>query len=126
MDAEENTRHPRSTSSCGTPPTPTRRACRSSTEPELPISPRLVSNDIHMFRTIAAVAPVLAFVPDGMLPDPDPAMDTLVPVLPELIGRRRTLWFVVPDVRRGDPRVATMVDTFRAFAQSTVDGLDPR
>jgi DNA-binding transcriptional LysR family regulator len=87
---------------------------------EVVVRPRLVSSDVHALRVAAAHGLGLAFVPDALIPDPSPDLDTLVPVLTETVGRRRTLRLVVPTARAALPRVRALVELAQSFAVTVV------
>ena len=52
-----------------------------------PVSPVMITRHIHMIRQFAIAGLGISLVPDAQVPDPGVAEGTLVPVLPELIGR---------------------------------------
>lgn len=67
-----------------------------------PITPTVVSADVHALRQLAAAGGGLAFVPDGPFPDPG---DPLVPVLPDLVGRACPFQVLVPEALARSPQV---------------------
>ena len=80
----------------------------------LPVSPLLISADIHLLRGLAAAGHGVAFTPDGGIPEPD---RELVPVLPALIGRPCALRALVPEAMIRLPKGRAAVDLLREFMQ---------
>lgn len=81
----------------------------------LPVEPTLIVSDIHMLRQFVIAGLGLAFVPDAQVPDPSSEAGVIVPVLPDLIGRERSLRLVVPSVLSDLPRIKAVMRHVRAF-----------
>lgn len=75
-----------------------------------PVAPALVTSNIHMLRTCARAGQGIALAPDALLPDPADAKGALVPVLPDVVGRRRVLQLVVPAALAAVPKVRAALD----------------
>lgn len=74
------------------------------------VSPVLVTRHIHLIRQLVIAGQGIALVPDAMLPDPGVPDGTLVPVLPDVVGREVGLRVVVPAVLSEIPRIRAMLD----------------
>jgi DNA-binding transcriptional LysR family regulator len=83
------------------------------------VAPQMISPDIHMLRRAAVAGMGIAFLPDPGVPTPEDANESLVPVLPALIGRERSLQAVVPAVLSEIPRIRAVLDEIRAFVPTT-------
>jgi len=82
----------------------------------LRVTPQMTSPDIHMLRRCAAAGMGIAFVPSAETPTREDSDDTLVSVLPQLIGRERPLQAVMPAVLSEIPRIRAVLNEIRAFA----------
>lgn len=77
----------------------------------LAVSPVLVSTHIHWLRQCAIEGQGIAFLPDARLPDPGVApKDALRPVLPEQVGRARSLRVAIPQAIAELPRVKVVLE----------------
>lgn len=74
------------------------------------VSPVLVTRHIHLIRQFVIAGHGIGLVPDAMLPDPGVPDGTLVPILPELVGREIGLRVVVPAVLSEIPRIRALLD----------------
>jgi DNA-binding transcriptional LysR family regulator len=81
------------------------------------VEPVLVTADVHMIRQCVIAGAGIGFVPDGMLPDPGVPVGTIVPVLAEVIGRKRSLCVAVPTALAELPKLRAMLRHLRAFAE---------
>lgn len=79
----------------------------------LKVSPVLTAKHIHFLRQFAIAGLGIAMVPDGMIPDPGVPEGTLLPVLPDLLGREVSLRVVVPAVLSDIPRIRAMLDLLK-------------
>jgi len=85
---------------------------------DVSITPKLVSSDIHLIRHITALSCGIAYVPDGAMPDADNAIPELSIVLPDVVGRARTLSIVVPTTLLAVPRIRRVIDMMELFARA--------
>ncbi len=85
---------------------------------EVFITPKFVSSDVHLVRHVAALSCGVAYLPDGALPDLDNAIPELSAVLPDVVGRARTLSIVVPTTLLTVPRIRRVLDTMDLFARA--------
>lgn len=76
------------------------------------VTPALISPDIHLLRQVAGAGLGIAYVPDGMLPEPGPP---IVPVLAKRVGQERSLRVVVPAALEGTPRIRALLAELRAM-----------
>lgn len=83
------------------------------------VEPVLISPDIHVLRQSAITGLGIAFVPDGMMPDPGLADGALVPVLADVVGRERTLHIVFPAALAGLPKLRAILHHVRTFTEAT-------
>ena len=81
----------------------------------LRVAPRMISPDIHMLRRAAAAGMGIAFLPDAGIPEVKDGKDRLVPVLPDVVGRERTLQAVVPAVLSEIPRIRAVLSEIRSL-----------
>lgn len=86
----------------------------------LEVEPALVSSDVHMLRQFALAGLGIAFVPDAMLPDAGVPEGTLVPVLPDVVGRDGALRVSVPTALAELPKLRALVKHIRAVAAANV------
>ena len=77
-----------------------------------PITPAVVSSDIHTLRVAASLGMGIAFVPDAMLPDLGPP---LVPVLAEQVGDQQAVRVLIPSVLEEAPRIRAVIQELRRF-----------
>jgi DNA-binding transcriptional LysR family regulator len=77
-------------------------------------APTLISSDIHLVRHCCIAGLGIGLVPDAMLPDPG-FPDTLVPVLPDVIGRERALRVTVPEALADLPKIKMVLDRVRSL-----------
>lgn len=80
------------------------------------VEPVVVSTDVHMLRHCCIAGYGIGLLPDAGLPDPGVPADTLVQVMPGLVGRTRALRVSVPAALAEIPRVKAIVDGLRRFA----------
>jgi DNA-binding transcriptional LysR family regulator len=78
------------------------------------VAPFLVSTDIHLLRLCAAEGMGIAFLPDAGFPEPAGIRDSLVPVLPDEVGRERSIRVVVPAVLSEIPRIRAVLAEIRS------------
>lgn len=81
------------------------------------VEPSLITTDIHLIRQCVLAGLGIGFIPDAGLPDPGVADTVLVPVLPELVGRERTLHVAVPAALAESPKLRAVVHNIRTFAE---------
>ncbi len=83
----------------------------------------LVSTDPHMLRALCHAGLGIAFLPDGLMPDPDVATQ-LVSVLPDDVGRDDALYVSVPKVLAEVPKIRVILERVRGFlgGQERVNG----
>lgn len=82
------------------------------------VSPALVTPNIHMLRMCAHAGLGLALLPDGLLPEPPDVRGRLVPVLSELVGRRRMVRLVIPAALSSVPKVRAVLDIAEDVART--------
>jgi DNA-binding transcriptional LysR family regulator len=75
----------------------------------VPVEPAFIATDIHMLRQCALNGLGIALVPDAMLSDPG-AVDELVPVLRDTVGRERVLRITVPRALAELPKIRAVLD----------------
>ncbi len=80
-----------------------------------PVAPVLVTRHIHFLRQFALAGLGICMVPDAMLPDPGVPDGTLIPVLPDVLGREVGVRVVVPAVLSDIPRIRALVDLLKPF-----------
>jgi DNA-binding transcriptional LysR family regulator len=81
------------------------------------IEPVLISADVHCIRQMVLADLGIGFVPDAMLPDPGVPEEALVPVLPDVVARQRSLFVVFPAAQAGLPKLRAILQHVRAFAE---------
>jgi DNA-binding transcriptional LysR family regulator len=79
------------------------------------VEPTLLSSDIHVVRHCCLAGLGIGLVPDAMLPDPGFLDDTLVPVLPDIVGRERAIRVTVPAVLGDLPKIRMVLDRVRGM-----------
>lgn len=82
----------------------------------LEVDPALVCADVHLIRQLVLLGQGIGYVPDAQLPDPGVPDGTIVPVLPEVVGRDRSLHMAVPTALANSPKLRAMVKQIQAFA----------
>ncbi|MCC6623100.1 MAG: LysR family transcriptional regulator [Deltaproteobacteria bacterium] len=80
-----------------------------------PITPVVVSSDIHMLRQCAIAGIGIALIPDRMLPDPGFSEPPLVPVLDGVVGQDMALWAAIPEALRQAPKIRAALDSLAIF-----------
>jgi DNA-binding transcriptional LysR family regulator len=73
-----------------------------------------VSTDIHVVRHCCLAGLGIGLIPDALLPEESPMAASLVPVLPELVGRERSLRVTVPAALSDMPKIKMVLDRVRA------------
>lgn len=86
------------------------------------VEPALVSADVHTIRQMVLQGLGIGLVPDAQLPDPGVAPGTIVPVLPALVGRSRSLHVAVPTALAGLPKLRALVRQIQAIAEQLARG----
>jgi DNA-binding transcriptional LysR family regulator len=81
------------------------------------VEPALISADVHMIRQMVLMGLGIGLVPDAQLPDPGVEPGTIVPVLPALVGRERSLHVAVPAALAGLPKLRALVRQIQGFAE---------
>lgn len=79
------------------------------------VDPVVVTTDIHMLRHCCISGLGIGLLPDAVLPDPGFAPDTLVHVMPGVVGRTRALRVSVPAALAEIPKVKMVLDSVRRF-----------
>lgn len=86
----------------------------------LRVAPSLRTADLHLLRRLAADGVGIGFGPHVGLPDEGTDItDKLVPLLGDVVSRKRSMVVVLPDVLAQNARVRAVIDLARAF----LDGL---
>lgn len=99
------------------PPGEDPRVLPTLTGESFEVEPSLISADVHCLRQMVLAGLGIGFLPDALLPDPGVPDGVLVPVLPELVGRSRGLHVVVPAAQAGLPKLRSILQHVRAFAE---------
>ncbi|MEZ4449483.1 MAG: LysR family transcriptional regulator [Nannocystaceae bacterium] len=81
----------------------------------LEVEPALTTPDIHLIRQFVLAGLGIGLVPDALLPELDPRLGTVVPVLEDLVGRERSLYVLVPTAFAGLPKLRAVVSHVRRF-----------
>lgn len=79
------------------------------------VKPTLVASDVHFIRRCCISGLGIGFVPDAMVADPGVPAGTLVPVLPDIVGRERPIRVTVPEALSDIPKIKMVLDRVRAF-----------
>ena len=79
------------------------------------VSPTLVSSDIHALRHCCIAGLGMGLLPDAQVPDPGFLADTLVTVLPDLVGRDCAVRVTVLEALSDLPKIKMVLDRVRAF-----------
>lgn len=74
------------------------------------VEPVLIATDIHFLRFCCISGLGIGLVPDALLPDPGFSAGTLVPVLPDVVGRERPVRVSVPASLAEIPKVKMVID----------------
>ena len=82
------------------------------------IEPAVVTADIHALHLCAEAGLGLAFVPDAQLASAISGGSGLIPVLPELIGRRRLVRFIVPAALVHIPKIKAALEIVESFVRA--------
>ncbi|MDC0743906.1 LysR family transcriptional regulator [Polyangium mundeleinium] len=80
-----------------------------------PVSPLVTAQDIHVIRQFALAGHGIALLPDPGIPDEGLPEGTIVPVLPDIVGRELGFRVVVPAVLSEIPRIKAMLDLLEPF-----------
>ncbi|AKF87322.1 hypothetical protein MFUL124B02_41320 [Myxococcus fulvus 124B02] len=81
-----------------------------------PVTPALISTDIHFVRVCCLAGQGIGLIPSVELPDPEGG-DALVAVLPEVVGRVRPLRLSVPEALSEIPKVRQVLTHIRQFLE---------
>ncbi len=79
------------------------------------VEPSLIATDIHFVRHCCIQGLGIGLVPDVMVPDPGLPPETLVPVLPDIVGRERIVRMSVPKALADVPKIKAVLDHARLF-----------
>lgn len=79
------------------------------------VQPALIATDIHFIRHCCISGLGIGLVPDALLPDPGVGADTLVPVLPDVVGQERLVRISVPAALSEIPKVKMIIEHVRRF-----------
>jgi DNA-binding transcriptional LysR family regulator len=79
------------------------------------VAPSLIATDIHFLRRCCIEGLGIGLLPDAMIPDPGLVNDTLIPVLPDIVGRERAVRLSVPKALAEVPKVKVVLDYARQF-----------
>lgn len=80
-----------------------------------PVRSMTLTRHIHLIRQFAIAGLGIALVPDAMLPDPGVEEGTLIPVLPDIIGKDVGVRCMIPAVLWEIPRIRAVVELLRPF-----------
>ncbi len=83
------------------------------------VEPALIATDIHWIRQCCLAGLGIGLVPDALLMDPEVHPDTLVPVLPNVVGAYRQLRVTVPEALSEIPKIRMVLSRLRGL----IDGL---
>jgi DNA-binding transcriptional LysR family regulator len=83
------------------------------------VEPRLISTDIHLLHHCCLAGLGIGLAPDGGVPHPGFPSDTLVPVLPDLVGRDRALRVSVPEALSDLPKIKMVLHRIRGVIGGT-------
>jgi DNA-binding transcriptional LysR family regulator len=79
------------------------------------VAPALIATDSHLVRHCCIAGLGIGLLPDAMVPDPGIPSETLVPVLPDVVGRDRPVRVSVPAALSAIPKIKMVLDHVRAF-----------
>jgi DNA-binding transcriptional LysR family regulator len=82
------------------------------------VSPRVVATDVHFLRRCCLEGLGIGYLPDVMIPDPAMVNDTLVPVLPDIVGRERMLRLSAPKALAEVPKIKVVLEYAQQFLQT--------
>ncbi len=82
------------------------------------VEPSIIATDIHWLRRCCIQGLGIALLPDAMIPDPGLLNDTLIPVLPDIVGRHCVLRMSVPKALAEVPKVKAVLEHARLFLQA--------
>ncbi|WP_224371006.1 LysR family transcriptional regulator [Hyalangium versicolor] len=77
------------------------------------VEPALITADIHLIRSCCIAGLGVGLVPSVELPDPNIPEDLLVPVLPEVVGRERSVRVSVPEALAEIPKIKRVLGHIR-------------
>lgn len=83
------------------------------------VEPALIATDIHWLRFCCISGQGIGLVPGVELADPSGAEELLVPVLPDVVGRERSVRVSVPEALSEIPKIKLVLGHVRRY-------LDPR
>ena len=81
----------------------------------IPITPRLVTPDIHVLRAAVAAGAGIGLLPEGRIPGAMGPEDGLVPVLADVVGRECFARMVVPEPLAQSPKVRRVLEQLAAL-----------
>lgn len=81
------------------------------------VEPAIIATDIHWLRRYCIQGFGIALLPDAMIPDPGLINDTLVSVLPDIVGRNCVLRMSIPKALAEVPRVKAALEFSQQFLQ---------
>jgi DNA-binding transcriptional LysR family regulator len=79
------------------------------------VEPVLIATDIHWIRSCCIAGLGIGLVPSVELPDPGAPDDLLVPVLPDMVGRERSVRISVPQALSEIPKIQLVLMHIRRF-----------
>jgi DNA-binding transcriptional LysR family regulator len=82
------------------------------------VQPSLIATDVHFLRRCCIQGLGIALLPDAMIPDPGLIQDTLVPVLPDIVGRECILRMSVPKALAEVPKIKAVLEHAQVFLQA--------
>jgi DNA-binding transcriptional LysR family regulator len=85
----------------------------------LPVSPTLITSDVHLVRQFASAGQGIALIPDGGVPDGPDMRGELVGVLGAVVGRPNALRVLMPEPMARLPKGRAII----AMARDLVAGL---
>jgi DNA-binding transcriptional LysR family regulator len=81
------------------------------------VEPALISTDIHLIRSCCLAGLGIGLVPSLELADPGEPADSLVPVLPDVVGRERPVRISVPEALSEIPKIKLVLTSIRRFLE---------
>lgn len=91
------------------------RVWRTRAGASFTVEPALIAADIHFIRGCCIAGLGIGLVPDPPLPDPWRDTDTLVPVLPDLVGQERPVRVSVPAALAEIPKIKMVLEHVQGF-----------
>jgi len=82
------------------------------------VEPTFIATDIHFLRRYCIEGFGIGLLPDVMITDPALVQDTLIPLLPDVVGRKRVLWMSVPKALAEVPKVKVVLELAKQFLQT--------